>query len=171
MLEEFKRDILQVRPGGTASLTTQTYGYVHLPLVISLGELGLVSKTLSTRSAFASCRKPLRLIVDEVDEQAPEDVSYVYSGYAPLSIRLVQCTLSSRGSGFNGWRGSMEDTVRSLPGKTFEVQQQLDDAIKSRPAPPLPVDQPAVTIVCFLGGCTFTEVSALRFISQRNPGA
>jgi hypothetical protein len=29
--------------------------------------------------------------VDDINDAAPNDVSYVYSGYAPISIRLVQC--------------------------------------------------------------------------------
>ena len=28
-------------------------------------------------------------------------------------------------------------------------------------------DQLPVTVVCFIGGCTFTEIAALRFTSQR----
>ena len=159
VLEEFKRDILQ------------TYGYDHLPLLTSLSSLDLLSRPLSGRSPFAASRKPMRLIVDEVDEQTPEDISYVYSGYAPLSVRLVQCALSGRGSSFNGWRG-MEDAVRALPGQTFEMSQKLDEASKTRgPAMPTSADSPATTIVCFLGGCTYTEISALRFITQRSPGA
>ncbi len=41
------------------------------------------------KGGFASVRKRLRLINDDVDERAPADISYVYSGYAPLSVRLV----------------------------------------------------------------------------------
>ena len=51
----------------------------------------MFSKQLSTRNPYAYIRKTLRLIVDEVDEQNPQDVAYVYSGYAPLSVRLIQC--------------------------------------------------------------------------------
>ena len=31
-------------------------------------------------------------------------------------------------------------------------------------------DQPPVTVVCFLGGCTYTELSALRFVSNQGRG-
>lgn len=41
----------------------------------------------------------LRLIVDDVDEFHPNDISYVYSGYAPLSVRLVQCALQKLSGG------------------------------------------------------------------------
>jgi hypothetical protein len=36
--------------------------------------------------------------VDDVDEFHPNDISYVYSGYAPLSVRLVQCALQKPGT-------------------------------------------------------------------------
>lgn len=44
----------------------------------------------------------LRLIVDDVDEFHPNDISYVYSGYAPLSVRLVQCALQKLAAGGGG---------------------------------------------------------------------
>lgn len=43
------------------------------------------------RNTYPSVRKALKLIVDEDPDRAePEDMSHVYSGYAPLSCRLVQ---------------------------------------------------------------------------------
>lgn len=36
--------------------------------------------------------------MDDVDEFHPNDISYVYSGYAPLSVRLVQCALQKPGT-------------------------------------------------------------------------
>lgn len=84
----------------------------------------------SSKSAFALARKPLRLVVDEVDEQAPTDIAYVFSGYAPLSVRLVQCAVGNvragpgaRG-GINGWKG-IEEVLRGLPGESFELAQVL----------------------------------------------
>lgn len=106
----------------------QTYGYAYLPCLVQLTTLDLLRRATSGRSAFASLRKPLKLIVDEVDEQAPEDIAYVYSGYAPLSVRLVQCALGRQSS----WRG-LDDTLKSLPGKAFEETQRLEaDQLKAR---------------------------------------
>ena len=171
------------------------------PLLISLSDLNLLFKAVPTKSAFAQVRKPLRLIVDDIDESSPEDIAYVYSGYAPLSVRLVQHALglSNPATGFMGnlpgvssglrerpsarfvgWNG-LEDVMRVLPGAVFEEVQKSDGQDKSRgmsllrqdPAPQISEvartgshDQP-VTAVCFLGGCTYTEIAALRFTSQR----
>jgi hypothetical protein len=42
---------------------------------------------------YANTRRSLALIVDEVNESEPDDIAYAFSGYAPLSVRLVQCVL------------------------------------------------------------------------------
>ena len=172
-LEEFKREILQ------------TYGYQYLPLLISLADLNLLSRFTGTKSAFTNARKPLKLVVDEVDEGQPEDISYVYSGYAPISVRMVQHAiglgnssggmvggLGSGGAGARertgaqvvGWK-SIDEVMRTLPGAVFEEHQHLEDAAK--PGKAYHQDNLPVTVVCFIGGCTYTEIAALRFTSQR----
>lgn len=140
VFESFKRDFLQ------------TYGYHHLPLFIALEDLGLLVKSPpSVPLPFPNLRKGLRLVVDDVDDAAPNDISYVYSGYAPLSIRLVQCITQKnavmsgpaavdQGSGTSagsearmkelpkahpivGWRG-FEDVLGAIPGATVDVRQK-----------------------------------------------
>jgi vacuolar protein sorting-associated protein 33A len=111
----------------------------------------LISKSSGVKSNYSSLRKSLRLIVDEVDEQKPDDIAYVYSGYAPLSIRLVQCIIqkhiiiapqdTSQGRITNtlaslpnamGWRG-FEEPLKLVKGRTFdEIQKQEDKAIRAK---------------------------------------
>lgn len=124
-------------------LIIQVYGYHHLPLLVALQDLNLLNKSPQP-GPFASLRKSLRLIVDDTDDTRPNDVSYVYSGYAPLSIRLVQCitqknailsgaaeTLEEAGGKKDvpkahpiaGWRG-FEDVLGSIPGATVDTRQR-----------------------------------------------
>jgi vacuolar protein sorting-associated protein 33A len=112
----------------------------------------LFSRSSTTKSVYSNLRKTLRLIVDEVDEQKPDDIAYVYSGYAPLSIRLVQCIIqkhviyaaqadTSQGRLTNtlaalpnamGWRG-FEEPLKLVKGRTFdEIQKQEDKAIRAK---------------------------------------
>ncbi|KAJ1922315.1 Vacuolar protein-sorting-associated protein 33 [Mycoemilia scoparia] len=42
-------------------------------------------------NTFAYLRKTLNLCSEDVEVATPTDISYLYSGYAPLSIRLLQC--------------------------------------------------------------------------------
>lgn len=201
----------------------QTYGYNHLPLLLSLSRLSLFNKppasaSSSTKPIFTSLRKSLRLIVDDVDETAPNDISFVYSGYAPMSIRLVQCVAqkaavlstpvsvsdgSAAGGGaavprahpIVGWKG-FEDVLANIPGATFDDVQTVEGAdvatrTNGRECCPasrsslaatlfaqlscsistgLAKDHVATTIVFFLGGCTFTEIAALRKMREGSKG-
>ncbi|KAK4129520.1 Sec1-like protein [Parathielavia appendiculata] len=181
-------------------LILQGYGYQHL---LTLHNLERLQMFLSRSSPLASMipmagsagsqgnktnytylRKQLRLIVDEVDERDPNDIAYVYSGYAPLSIRLVQCVLQkqyllsmTRGGvagtapgpaagGAQGWRG-FEDAVKHARGQTFdEVQKGEDKAVKARALLSGNGDKKTVFVV-FVGGITFTEIAALRFLAKQ----
>ncbi|CAG8726746.1 1582_t:CDS:10 [Rhizophagus irregularis] len=177
-LEFFKKEILQ------------TYGFEHLQTLLNLERLNMFVKQGSASSKFNYVRKHLQLIVDEVDEQSPQDISYVYSGYAPLSVRLIQCVTKGgltpisnpvganaaanpigtggAAKGIVGWKGH-EEALKMLPGKTFDEVQKLDDgAIHSKKF--AQGQQPRVTLIFFLGGCTYTEISAIRFMAQQDEG-
>jgi len=70
-----------------------------------------------TRSNFSTVRKALRLIVNDEDQMTnPTDISYLYKGYAPLTIRLVETALKG------GW-GSIAEVLSMLPGAQFDVLQ------------------------------------------------
>eukprot|EP00040_Diaphanoeca_grandis_P014463 m.73407 g.73407 ORF g.73407 m.73407 type:complete len:587 (-) comp24555_c0_seq1:461-2221(-) len=131
----------------------QTYGFEHLLTLTNLEKAGLF-KLQDARSNYSSVKKNLKLIVEE--EESDNDISNVYSGYAPLSIRLVQ-HFSKPG----GYR-AIEEILRLLPGPHFEYKQETvakpkaEDANSRRPT----------TLVFFLGGCTFAEVSALRWLTR-----
>jgi len=190
-LEAFKKMILQA------------YGYQHILTLDALEKLQLLLSRSSpmasmipmtggpantgTKTNYTYLRKALRLIVDEVNEHDPNDIAYVYSGYAPLSVRLVQCILQkqyltsiTRGGSANnaavatggpsqGWRG-FDDAVKHVRGQTFdEVQKGEDKAVKARSLLSGSGDKKTVFVV-FLGGITFTEIAALRFIAKKEEG-
>ena len=54
-----------------------------------------------------------------------------------------------------------------LPGPTVEEVQHLLPALRRRNRDDDVSDRPKVTMVLFVGGCTFAEISALRFLSQQ----
>lgn len=156
-LEELEKEILQ------------TYGYQHLSLFVQLNKLGLLTPrtSSSSSSAFATCRKPLRLIVDDVNEQAPDDIAYVYSGYAPMTVRMLQGALARNG-GFLGWH-SIQETLKALPGKMTDATQEVLEEEHANAHSSSQKDD-KVTLLCFLGGCTFTEISAVRWMNQQGRG-
>ena len=57
--------------------------------------------------------------------QNPNDISYVYSGFAPLSVRLIQYYARP------GWR-SITEVLNLLPGPNIEEIQQIPVALRKR---------------------------------------
>lgn len=190
-LDNFKRLILHA------------YGYQHLLTLDALEKIGLLSSRTSanvlmnplgvgggapegTKTNYNYLRKVLKLVVDEVNEQNPNDIAYVYSGYAPLSVRLVQSIIQKKhlltitkgaaaasnpvSSAAHGWQG-FEDALRNVKGETFnKVQKGEEQAVKARHMPASTGGKPKTVVVMFLGGVTFTEIAALRFVTRAEEG-
>ena len=194
-LDSFKRQILHA------------YGYQHLLTLAALEKIGLLQTRASanvlmnplsvtsgategTKTNYNYLRKVLRLVVDEINEQNPNDIAYVYSGYAPLTVRLVQSIIqkqhlltitkgsASTASNSNtstptaqGWQG-FEDALRNIKGATFNKVQKGDDAaMKARHMLTGTGGKPKTIMVMFLGGITFTEIAALRFVARQMEGS
>lgn len=184
-LENFKRQVVQA------------YGHQHLLTFWALEKMDLLQPRSSattmllptsggqagSKTNYGYLRKNLRLVIEEVSEQDPNDISYVYSGFAPLSVRLVQCVLqkpymlsllkggpaasvNNASTASPGWLG-FEDVVKSARGSTFSIVQKGDDkAVRARQT--LAGNTATKTVyVFFLGGITFTEIAALRFIAAQ----
>uniref|UniRef100_A0A8C6V4V0 VPS33A core subunit of CORVET and HOPS complexes n=1 Tax=Neogobius melanostomus TaxID=47308 RepID=A0A8C6V4V0_9GOBI len=143
VLDYYKREILQ------------TYGYENILTLNNLEKAGLLKPQTSSRNNYPTIRKTLKLWMEDANEQNPNDISYVYSGYAPLSIRLTQVLARP------GWR-SIEEVLKMLPGPHFEERQQLPAGLHKKRQQ----GENRTTLVFFLGGVTYAEIAALRFLSQ-----
>jgi vacuolar protein sorting-associated protein 33A len=179
----------------------QVYGYQFLPVLHDLEKLGWIKRrdTLfldSTRSPFQSIRRNLILIHAEVDTVEPDDVSYVSSGYAPLSVRLVQSSMQ----GWNDKKEVLQElfTASGSGGRLLDIQQvyppqdlvttlkrqqqqQQQSAFHKEPLGVYAKKQMAAgsggggsrkkkptLMVVYLGGITYMEIAALRFLSKRD---
>ncbi len=92
-------------------MAQQAYGYSYLPLLLSLAAPPLAillpnplppstpASVAGAKYPYTSLRKSLRLLIEgnESLDELENDISYVYSGYAPISIRLVQCVAQKGG--------------------------------------------------------------------------
>eukprot|EP00696_Hemimastix_kukwesjijk_P015912 gnl/Hemi2/418_TR141_c0_g1_i1.p1 gnl/Hemi2/418_TR141_c0_g1~~gnl/Hemi2/418_TR141_c0_g1_i1.p1 ORF type:complete len:361 (+),score=106.36 gnl/Hemi2/418_TR141_c0_g1_i1:931-2013(+) len=159
----------------------QTYGYEYIFTLVNLEKLGLL-RLQEGRNAWKSLAKLLRLLVEDLDEHSPQDIAYVYSGYAPLSVRIIQAMCRAVPPNTPWFRQQgLEDALRLLPGPHFEEkqsnhmlqvmeQQAAAAAAGTADASQAPTDgkRPKVTLVFFLGGACFTEISALRFLRQHD---
>ena len=170
-LENIKKEVLQVSCfppcDHDALMAAQAYGYSYLPLLLALGSPPLAillpnplpssapAALSGAKYPYTSLRKSLRLLIDgnESLDELENDISYVYSGYAPISIRLVQCVAQKGGVLSNpakskegateedgkkgkstflgptqahpivGFKG-FEDVVESIAGRTFDITQK-----------------------------------------------
>jgi vacuolar protein sorting-associated protein 33A len=175
-----KMELLQPRSSASALL---------LPIPgSSSNQTGSNTSTSGTKTNYAPLRKIFRLIMDEVNESDPTDIAYVYSGYAPLSIRIVQSILQktylqslSRAPfpltpSSTGWQG-FEDVLKSAKGPTFTMAQTAGDerVLKARDALRGTGGGGGgaawkTVYVMFVGGVTFTEIAALRFVGRQLEG-
>ena len=158
-----------------------------------------------------------------MNEAEPNDISYVFSGYAPLSVRIVQCALqknflnnlgtstslpqrsrtpaaavdrgtspastniskaSSRSTPADGGGTAIssaqnpgfkpfEDILSRIKGATVDIVQRGTDPEASRARSTLRgttgagSGQQMTSIVFFLGGITYAEIAALRFVAKQ----
>lgn len=194
-LDSFKRQILHA------------YGYQHVLTLHNLEKMGLLTARTAANpfyipvggsssgsgggagggskiTNYAALRKSMRLIVDEVNEQDPNDIAYVYSGYAPLSVRLIQAVVQkqhlltlTRGpsaatdppqqhANSQGWAPFEDILDGSVRGPTFVKTQKPDSEAAAKSRHMLTGSgKEKVVVVMFLGGVTRTEVAALRFLN------
>lgn len=204
----------------------QSYGYEYLFALGNMEQVGLLRKADSqlsnvvfgsigsagfssssgTGASWTNLRRLLRLVKENVDTSVPDDIAYVSSGYAPLSVRLLQLSQNP------GWAACPE-IFKLLPGPMVEftqtnvgggrgggaplaVLQELDRVIGTAssgvgegmsgggavPATPKGVDSTTamagkggkmlpsgkkVMVVYFIGGVSFMEIAAMRFLSRQ----
>ena len=167
----------------------QTYGYEFVGLLVNLEKAGLLRRKeaflgIDKASAFSKVKDLLVLINAEVDTIEPDDISYVSSGYAPLTVRLLQ-------SAVTGWKNGRDDILREIPGRFIDIMPlsppedlavtmqrpvHTGGSYGSLAPPPLSTNTTMtrasrtkpVLIVVYLGGVTYMELTALRFLSKRS---
>ncbi|KAI5648597.1 hypothetical protein M9H77_34602 [Catharanthus roseus] len=143
-----------------------SYGFEHMATLNNLEKAGLFRKQ-ETKGNWITIKRSLQLVVEDTNTANPNDISYVFSGYAPLSIRLVQHAIRS------GWR-PIEEILKLLPGPHKEESKR--NGFSSSPSfgnlslsnsDKIGDGRRSLVLVVFIGGVTFAEVSALRFLSSQ----
>lgn len=118
--------------------------------------------SLQKRDWFRTVSKKLGLIPKhhaEYNLKHPDDMAYVFGGaYTPLSCKLVEQALLKQ-----GWAG-LEDVMRHLPGKTFERIEARSAKGKTMSTNDTSYK---VVLVYFIGGVTYSEIAALRFLGRK----
>ncbi|KAF7457029.1 Sec1-family protein [Cryptosporidium felis] len=125
------------------------FGFDEMFRLNILERVGLFKIDQSTRPHWQFIKNLLNLFVDEVKSE--NDTSNVYSGYAPISTRLV------------------EMLCKELYNEDFENNETLKEALNHIWGPSVKLVPSTVTskvhnscLVVFVGGVTYGEIATLR---------
>ncbi|KAM9817251.1 vacuolar protein sorting-associated protein 33B [Neosynchiropus ocellatus] len=144
--------LMEQQPGDTLTVMESKVGKL-----VNDKTAGMLTETFSSlakKSNFRALSKKLNLVPksdEEYDLRVPRDMAYIFSGaYVPLSCKLVEQVLER-----SSWTG-LEEVTRLLNGHEFAVTG--NNGAQN--------DAQRLVLVMFLGGCTFSEISALRFLGK-----
>uniref|UniRef100_A0A8C1JGX2 VPS33B late endosome and lysosome associated n=1 Tax=Cyprinus carpio TaxID=7962 RepID=A0A8C1JGX2_CYPCA len=138
----------------------QSYGIEHLLTFANLRQLGLLEEQQAGETLTVMESKVGKLVNDKTVGKLTDAFSSLAkkSNFRALSKRLalvmfasVPCCLQVLER--DGWTG-MEEVTRMLNGQEFAVTARSK------------TDAQRIVLVMFLGGCTFSEISALRFLGK-----
>ena len=136
--DQLKRDFLQI------------YGFQELFLLNNLEKLNIL-KSPEGSNYYSDIEKKLKLIFEDVDLNEPNDISYSYSGYAPITIRLIEKAITK------GWK-NIEDVLYKIPGEydfpKEEKKNEMGTNLK-------------IYLAVFIGGVTYGELSAIRYLNNK----
>ena len=139
--DELKRDILTV------------YGNQEIFLLKNLEKLKILKKKPDTKF-YEFIKEKLNLINLDVKVRNPDDTAYVFSGFCPISIRLIERLLKE------GWN-SIKEVLTKIPGTT-EFPNNESSVIK-------PSQGKHLILLVFVGGITYAEIAAIRYLNSHNP--
>ncbi|CAF1025409.1 unnamed protein product, partial [Rotaria sordida] len=168
----------------------QTYGLQYLVLIHALEQVGILvvpdigkstSSIKTNETNFERLKREFNLLQDEqtINVIDPQDIFYIYYQYAPISIRLIEKIVFPTAI-------NIQDTMNILPGITFIDTQQvpmelkrqrhgsttsissLNKPNKQQIQQQQQATESRVTLVVFIGGVTYGEIAALRFLADQN---
>ena len=113
-----------------------------MKILISVGSLKLNKKYLDK----------LKLLNFDVNVFNPNDTSYVFSSFCPISIRLIEKALKP------GWGPLQKEILKNFPVEFIYPEDEK------------PVTDPQiennVILLVFIGGITYSEIAAIRYLNK-----
>jgi len=141
----------------------QSFGHEHMLTFSALKQLGLFTELdAQKKNLFKNLSKRLNLIpkdAGKVDLKNPTEMAYVFSGaYTPISCRLVEQVLSDGLPLF-------EEISKVFGVAAFS--SRMTSPARSNSSASGALKRSKCVLVMFLGGCTFSEISAIRLLSNK----
>ena len=149
--QKLKREILNI------------YGYQYIFLLRDLEQIGWLKEKVFLTNIFnirknitelthIQINEKFNLVNLNYDSKNIQDCSYVFGGYCPLSLRLIETALEGK------WN-KLNDNIKKIPG--YLAYPQNEDVITN-----LEKDTNIILIV-FVGGITFTEIEGIRYLNRK----
>ena len=136
-----------------------TYGYEVLFTLDNLERVGMFKRQKSSGN-WSTVRKLFGLIKDDVSAAAPDDVAYVTSGYAPISVRVVEMAIAP-----GGWTKNADKLKQLSATPMVEYHHRPEDGVDVA----MPDGGRRKTMMVFYnGGVTYGEIAALRFVASQS---
>lgn len=131
-------------------------------------------KNIKYQGYWKANKKALHLLED-YDTESPKDISYIFGGYAPISCRIVEYALSTglntliqqktKNKLFRGWKNNDVNNKLLKIGTNFHVTQDYDI---NRLSSEQYINMKSTVLIYFVGGITYSEIAALRFLTKMN---
>lgn len=130
------------------------YGYQNVFLFRDLEKLGWLrdkSKNSINMNYIQLCEK-LELVKIDFNNEKPEDFSYVMGGYCPIGLKLIE-------KGLEGKWNKIQDIIKKIPGEASFPNDESE--IYN------PTEEINTIFLVFIGGVTYTEIEAVRFLNRK----
>ena len=141
ILNKYKKDINLI------------YGFQSLILWNNLEKIRLIKKK-DGNDFYKVLIKKLELINKSVNVYEPNDSSYVFNGYCPISIRIIENVFQK------GWF-YIKEILNKIPGETFYPEKE-NNIFE-------PKYERNVVMLVFVGGITYSEIGCIRYLNKKFP--
>jgi len=132
------------------------YGHQEIATVLNLQDSRLL-RVKDKKFDWNKVKSELNLINEEVKNDAPDSIHYVFGGLAPISVSMLVRMFEARGF------TNISRILNLLPG----IETKPTPAEEQEFFEPQTVRAKKV-LVYFLGGVTFAEIAAIRFLNTHN---
>ena len=136
--ENFKKEFLTIN------------GFENIILWNNLEKLKILKKSEKSNFNFEKLTKYLKLIVENINLLEEDDASYVYSGYCPITIRLLE-------KGIKFGFSKLKNLIDMLPGESYfgKSDQEI-----------LNIKEKKFILLVYIGGITYGEIAAIRYLNE-----
>ncbi|KAK6136193.1 hypothetical protein DH2020_030084 [Rehmannia glutinosa] len=151
-----------------------SYGFEHIATLNNLEKAGLFRKQ-DSKSNWLTIKRALQLLVEDTDTTKWRELKWPLVLYLAWSYYYGEGILVDIGIQDSVAKRPIEEILRLLPGPHSETKRGGFSSIPSYDTLPgslnsleKPADgRRALVLVVFIGGVTFAEISALRFLSSQ----